>query len=247
MVYLPVDVKSDLPKPVTPYYLPKVQESILVKPHHLIAPGSSRNSPEESVVSHVPLAAAPIPADTTDTPSSTTIDQDAPSASTPPTTVETQALVIHHGEPKNYKEAMKESSWIEAMQEEIHEFDRLQVWVKENQKRTKSDQNRTKTRSVKLEKFRGVLKNKARLVAKGYRQEEGIDFEESFTLVAQIEAIKIFISNATHKNMIVYQMDVKTAFLNGVLREEVYVALNVYDYDALDLKKLDWERIQQGD
>ncbi|GJW75209.1 retrovirus-related pol polyprotein from transposon TNT 1-94 [Tanacetum coccineum] len=71
---------------------------------------------------------------------------------------------------------------------------------------------------------RGLLKNKARLVAKGYRQEEGIDFEESFTLVARIEAIKIFIANAAHKNMTVYQMDVKTAFLNGVLKEEAYVS-----------------------
>nr|GEZ74532.1 retrovirus-related Pol polyprotein from transposon TNT 1-94 [Tanacetum cinerariifolium] len=75
--------------------------------------------------------------------------------------------------------------------------------------------------TVKLDEFRGVLKNKARLVDKGYRQDEGIKFEESFTPVAQIEAIKIFIANATHMNMNVCQMDVKTAFLNGVLREEV--------------------------
>ncbi|GKA74910.1 retrovirus-related pol polyprotein from transposon TNT 1-94 [Tanacetum coccineum] len=72
--------------------------------------------------------------------------------------------------------------------------------------------------------FGGVLKNKARLVAKGYRQEEGIDFEESFALVARIEAIKIFIENAANKNMTIYQMDVKTAFLNEELREEVYVS-----------------------
>ncbi|GJW37988.1 retrovirus-related pol polyprotein from transposon TNT 1-94 [Tanacetum coccineum] len=77
---------------------------------------------------------------------------------------------------------------------------------------------------MKLHEFGGVLKNKARLVAKGYFQEEGIDFEESFALVARIKAIRIFIANAAHKNMIVYQMDVKTAFLNGVLREEVYVS-----------------------
>ncbi|GKG40074.1 retrovirus-related pol polyprotein from transposon TNT 1-94, partial [Tanacetum coccineum] len=75
-----------------------------------------------------------------------------------------------------------------------------------------------------LDEFGGVLKNKARLVAKGYRQEEGIDFEESFAPVARIEAIRIFIANVAHKNMTVYQMDVKTAFLNGVLREEVYVS-----------------------
>ncbi|GKF57379.1 retrovirus-related pol polyprotein from transposon TNT 1-94, partial [Tanacetum coccineum] len=68
-----------------------------------------------------------------------------------------------------------------------------------------------------------VLKNKSRLVAKVYRQKEGIDFEESFEPVAQIEAIRIFIANAANKNMIIYQMDVKTAFLNGELKEEVYV------------------------
>ncbi|GJX88311.1 copia protein [Tanacetum coccineum] len=66
-----------------------------------------------------------------------------------------------------------------------------------------------------LDEYGDVLKNKARLVAKGYRQEEGIDFEESFAPVARIEAIRIFIANAATKNMIIYQMDVKTAFLNG--------------------------------
>ncbi|GJU49777.1 retrovirus-related pol polyprotein from transposon TNT 1-94 [Tanacetum coccineum] len=77
---------------------------------------------------------------------------------------------------------------------------------------------------VKLDEYGDVLKNKARLVAKGYRQEEGIDFEESFALVARIEAIRIFIANAASKNMVIYQMDVKTAFLNGDMREEVFVS-----------------------
>nr|GFB05394.1 hypothetical protein [Tanacetum cinerariifolium] len=77
---------------------------------------------------------------------------------------------------------------------------------------------------VKLDELGGILKNKARLVARGYRQEEGIDFEESFALVARLEAIRIFLAYAAHKNKVVYQMDVKTAFLNGNLREEVYVS-----------------------
>ncbi|GJU00905.1 retrovirus-related pol polyprotein from transposon TNT 1-94 [Tanacetum coccineum] len=77
--------------------------------------------------------------------------------------------------------------------------------------------------AVKLDEYSDVLKNKARLVAKGYRQEEGIDFEESFAPVARIEAIRIFIANAASKNMIIYQMDVKTSFLNEELKEEVYV------------------------
>ncbi|GJW45245.1 retrovirus-related pol polyprotein from transposon TNT 1-94 [Tanacetum coccineum] len=67
----------------------------------------------------------------------------------------------------------------------------------------------------------GILKNKARLVARGYRQEEGVDFEESFAPVARLEAIRIFLAFVAHMNMVVYQMDVKTAFLNGNLREEV--------------------------
>ncbi|GJW67869.1 retrovirus-related pol polyprotein from transposon TNT 1-94 [Tanacetum coccineum] len=77
---------------------------------------------------------------------------------------------------------------------------------------------------VKLDEYGDVLKNKARLVAKGYRQEEGLDFEESFAPVARLEAIRIFLANAASKNMTVYQMDVKTAFLNGELKEEVYVS-----------------------
>ncbi|GKD82597.1 retrovirus-related pol polyprotein from transposon TNT 1-94 [Tanacetum coccineum] len=70
----------------------------------------------------------------------------------------------------------------------------------------------------------GILKNKARLVAHGYRQEEGIYFEESFAPVARLEAAQIFLALATHMNMIVYQIDVKMAFLNGILREEVYLS-----------------------
>nr|GEW52890.1 reverse transcriptase domain-containing protein [Tanacetum cinerariifolium] len=95
-------------------------------------------------------------------------------------------------EPKTYKDALTQSCWIEAMQEEFNEFERLE--------------------------------NKARLVAHGYRQEEGIDFKESFALVARLESIRIILAYAAHKNMVVYQMDVKTAFLNGNLREEVYVS-----------------------
>ncbi|GKF21137.1 retrovirus-related pol polyprotein from transposon TNT 1-94 [Tanacetum coccineum] len=95
-------------------------------------------------------------------------------------------------EPKTYKDALTQACWIEAMQEEYNEFERLE--------------------------------NKARLVARGYRQEEGIDFEESFAPIARLEAIRIFLAFAAHMIMIVYQMDVNTAFLNGNLREEVYLS-----------------------
>ncbi|GKF27067.1 retrovirus-related pol polyprotein from transposon TNT 1-94, partial [Tanacetum coccineum] len=77
---------------------------------------------------------------------------------------------------------------------------------------------------VKLDEYGDVLKNNARLVAKGYRQEDEIDFEQSFAPVARIDAIRIFIANAASKNMTIYRMDVKTAFLNGELQEEVYVS-----------------------
>nr|GEV29905.1 retrovirus-related Pol polyprotein from transposon TNT 1-94 [Tanacetum cinerariifolium] len=77
---------------------------------------------------------------------------------------------------------------------------------------------------VMLDELGGIIKNKARLVARGYRQEEGINFEESFASDARLEAIRIFLAFAAHMNMVVYQMDVKTAFLNGNLQEEVYVS-----------------------
>nr|GEY94740.1 retrovirus-related Pol polyprotein from transposon TNT 1-94 [Tanacetum cinerariifolium] len=77
---------------------------------------------------------------------------------------------------------------------------------------------------VKTNESDGVLKNKARLVAQGFRQEEGINFEESFVLVARIEAIRIFVANADHKTMTIYQMDIKTDFLNRELKEEVYIS-----------------------
>ncbi|GJT22815.1 retrovirus-related pol polyprotein from transposon TNT 1-94 [Tanacetum coccineum] len=102
-------------------------------------------------------------------------------------------------EPKTYKEALEESCWIEAMQEELHEFELLEVWELIPRP------------------------ERARLIARGYRQ-EGIDFKESFAPVARFEVVRIFIAFAAHMNMIVYQMDVKTAFLNGIIREEVYVS-----------------------
>ncbi|GJR48280.1 putative ribonuclease H-like domain-containing protein [Tanacetum coccineum] len=126
--------------------------------------------------------------------------------------------------PKNFKMAVTEDSWFEAMQNEIHEFDRLKVWVLVPKPKGVMIIALKWIYKVKLDEYGDVLKNKARLVAKGYRQEEGIDFEESFAPVARIEAIRIFIANAATKNMIIYQMDVKTAFLNGDLQEEVFVS-----------------------
>ncbi|GJV32294.1 putative ribonuclease H-like domain-containing protein [Tanacetum coccineum] len=127
-------------------------------------------------------------------------------------------------EPKTYKDALTQSCWIEAMQEELNEFERLEVW----ELVPRPDKVMVITLKwiykVKLDEMGGILKNKARLVARGYRQEEGIDFEESFAPVARLDAIRIFLAYVAHMNMVVYQMDVKMAFLNGILREEVYVS-----------------------
>ncbi|GJV54398.1 retrovirus-related pol polyprotein from transposon TNT 1-94 [Tanacetum coccineum] len=197
------------------------------------------------------LVVAPEPAASTGSPSSKTVDQDAPSPSNSHTTPKTQSLVIpndveedHHEldvahmnndlffgisipehdyvasssldviptvvhtatpnsehvtkwtkdhpleniivEPKNYKDALTQACWIEAMQEELHEFERLKVWE---------------------------------LVPRPDKSRRGINFEESFAPVARLDAIRIFLAYAAHMNMIVYQMDVKTAFLNNILRE----------------------------
>ncbi|GJR58320.1 retrovirus-related pol polyprotein from transposon TNT 1-94 [Tanacetum coccineum] len=123
------------------------------------------------------------------------------------------------------KWAVNEDRWFEAMQDEIHEFDRLKVWELVPRPDYVMVIGLKWIYKVMLDEYGDVLKDKARLVAKGYRQEEGIDFEESFAPVARIEAIRIFIANAATKNMIIYQMDVKTAFLNGDLQEEVFKAL----------------------
>ncbi|GKA36784.1 retrovirus-related pol polyprotein from transposon TNT 1-94 [Tanacetum coccineum] len=127
-------------------------------------------------------------------------------------------------EPKNFKQAMTEPSWIDAMQEEIHEFERLEVWelvpCPDNVFLIKLKW----IYKVKTDESGEVLKNKARLVTQGFRQEKGTNFKESFASVARIQAIRIFVANVAHKNMTIYQMDVKTAFLNGELKEEVYVA-----------------------
>nr|GEV46434.1 integrase, catalytic region, zinc finger, CCHC-type, peptidase aspartic, catalytic [Tanacetum cinerariifolium] len=124
---------------------------------------------------------------------------------------------------KPFKFAITEDCWFQAMQDEIHKFDRLQVWELVPRPNCVMIIALKWIYKIKLDEYDDILKNKARLVAKGYRQEEGIDFEESFAPVARIEAIRIFIANATSKNIIIYQMDVKMAFLNGELKEEVYV------------------------
>ncbi|GJW28673.1 retrovirus-related pol polyprotein from transposon TNT 1-94 [Tanacetum coccineum] len=134
------------------------------------------------------------------------------------------ALTVSRTEPKNIKEAMADSAWIESMQEELHQFDRLDGRnILVDRPLCKNVINLKWLWKNKRDEENTIIRNKSRLVAKGYAQKEGIDFEESFAPVARLEAVRLFIAYAAHKSFTVYQMDVKTAFLYGPLKEEVYV------------------------
>ncbi|GJT06224.1 retrovirus-related pol polyprotein from transposon TNT 1-94 [Tanacetum coccineum] len=133
------------------------------------------------------------------------------------------ALTVSQTEPKNIKEAMADSAWIESMQKELHQFDRLDVWELVDRPLYKNVINLKWLWKNKRDEENTIIRNKSRLVAKGYAQKEGIDFEESFALVARLEAVRLFIAYAAHKSFTVYQMDFKTTFLYKPLKEEVYV------------------------
>ncbi|GKC05520.1 retrovirus-related pol polyprotein from transposon TNT 1-94 [Tanacetum coccineum] len=187
------------PHPSAPYIPPTRDEwDILFQPVF-----DELLNPPANVVSTVSKVVALVPDNSIGTPSSTTIDQDAPSPN-PSRSVSTRKQLktdaiwcnfdafLTFVVLKNFKEAITEPSWIDVMQVKIHEFQRLEVWELVS------------------------CPDKVLLI----KQEEGIEFEESFAPVARIEAIRIFVSYAAHKNMTIYQMDVKTAFLNGMLKKE---------------------------
>ncbi|GJY93552.1 retrovirus-related pol polyprotein from transposon TNT 1-94 [Tanacetum coccineum] len=181
------------PPPLTPFVPPSRSDwDILFKPmfDELFNPPPSVDLLAPEVIAPIAEVVALEPADSTGSPSSTTVDQDAPSAK------DNHDLDVAHMNNDPF----------------------FGILIPEHESKASSSSD------VKLDELGGILKNKARLVARGYRQEEVIDFEESFAPVARIEAIRIFLAFAAQKNMIVYQMDVKTAFLNGILREEVYVS-----------------------
>nr|GEX17385.1 hypothetical protein [Tanacetum cinerariifolium] len=285
-----------MPKPTysTPFVPPSRNDwDLLFQPlfDELLTPPPSVDPPAPKIIAPIAEVIAPEPAESTGSPSSTTIDQDAPSpiahmgndsffgmpipevASDQSLSMDSihtsvhldhqisqhnskrtkdhlpeniigqlarpistrlqlheQALFCYYDafltsiEPKTYKEALTQSYWIEAMQEELNEFERLEVW----ELVPRPDKVMVITLKwiykVKLDELGGILKNKARLVARGYHQEEGIDFKESFASVARLKAISIFLAFTAHKNMVIYQIDVKTVFLNGNLWEEVYVS-----------------------
>ncbi|GJU65167.1 putative ribonuclease H-like domain-containing protein [Tanacetum coccineum] len=133
------------------------------------------------------------------------------------------ACFLSQEEPKTISQALKDESWVEAMQEELLQFKLQQVWILVDLPFGKKAigtkwvfRNKRDERSI-------VVKNKARLVAQGHRQEEGIDYDEVFAPVARIEAIRLFLAFASYMGFLVYQMDVKSAFLYGTIEEEVYV------------------------
>ncbi|KAK1424128.1 hypothetical protein QVD17_19443 [Tagetes erecta] len=126
--------------------------------------------------------------------------------------------------PKNYKQALEDPSWVDAMQMELQQFRKLKVWELVDLPPNKCPigtkwvfRNKPDDRGV-------VIRNKARLVIQGFAQEEGIDYTEFFAPVARLEAIRIFLAHAANKNFKVYQMDVKCAFLYGDIDEEIYVS-----------------------
>ncbi|GJV48910.1 retrovirus-related pol polyprotein from transposon TNT 1-94 [Tanacetum coccineum] len=125
-------------------------------------------------------------------------------------------------EPKKVSEALKYPRWVDAMQEELNQFYRNKVWTLVPLPYGKTTIGSKWVFRNKKDKHGITTKNKARLVAQGYSQEEGIDYDETFAPVARMEAIRIFLAFARYMNFKVYQMDVKSAFLNGKLKEEVY-------------------------
>ncbi|GKB95338.1 retrovirus-related pol polyprotein from transposon TNT 1-94 [Tanacetum coccineum] len=129
-------------------------------------------------------------------------------------------LTVSTREPKNIKEAMLNHSWIESIQDKLNQFQRLNVWelverpVGHNIIGVKwLWKNKTDAKNT-------VIRNNSRLVAKGYLQEEGLDFKESFTPLARLKVVRMFVAYAAHTNFTLCQMDVKNAFLNGALKEE---------------------------
>nr|GEV40920.1 retrovirus-related Pol polyprotein from transposon TNT 1-94 [Tanacetum cinerariifolium] len=207
--------------------------------------------PAPKVIASIVEVVASESAASTSSPSSTNVDQEAPSPSNSQTSPETQSLVISNdveeenhdldvghmnNDPffgililKNVFEASSSSNIIPTV---VHtaapNSEHVNKWTKDHSLDNIIDKVMVITLKwifkVKLDELGGILKNKARLVARGYRQEDGIDFDKSFALVARLDAIRSFLTFGAHMNMIVYQMDVKTTFLNDILLEEVYAS-----------------------
>ncbi|GJV01334.1 retrovirus-related pol polyprotein from transposon TNT 1-94 [Tanacetum coccineum] len=139
-------------------------------------------------------------------------------------------------EPKNVNEALGDKSWIVAMQEELNQFVANDVWELVPQPRNMTIIGTKWVFRNKLDENGIVSRNKARLVAQGYNQQEGIDYDETYAPVARLESIRILLAYACALDFKLFQMDVKSAFLNGFINEEVYVAQpsGFIDFEKLD-------------
>jgi hypothetical protein len=129
---------------------------------------------------------------------------------------------VSSNEPYRIEDAIRDPDWVVAMQEELNNFTRNEVWHLV----PCPNQNVVGTKWVfrnKEDEHGVVTRNKARLVAKGYSQVEGLDFDETYAPIARLESIRILLAYATYHGFMLYQMDVKSAFLNGPIKEEVYV------------------------
>nr|GEY59650.1 retrovirus-related Pol polyprotein from transposon TNT 1-94 [Tanacetum cinerariifolium] len=141
-------------------------------------------------------------------------------------------------EPANVAEALRDGDWVSAMQEELDQFARLKVWRLVPRPKGKTI---IKTKWIfknKKDESSLVIQNKEMLVSVGNSQQEGIDYDETFAPVAQIEAIRLFLAYAAHKDFTFFQMDVKTAFLNRILKEEVYVGQPLVPTPMVEQAKL---------
>ncbi|GJS13535.1 putative ribonuclease H-like domain-containing protein [Tanacetum coccineum] len=147
------------------------------------------------------------------------------------------ACFLSQHEPKKISEALEDESWVDAMQEELLQFEIQKVWVLVDLPYGKKAIGTKWVYRNKKDERGVVVRNKARLVAQGHRQEEGIDYDEVFAPVARLEAIRIFLAFASYMGFIVYQMDVKSAFLYGKIDEEdKYVAEILKKFDFANVK-----------
>ncbi|GJW91398.1 retrovirus-related pol polyprotein from transposon TNT 1-94 [Tanacetum coccineum] len=126
--------------------------------------------------------------------------------------------------PNNVNEALTDKSWIVVMQEELNQLIANDVWELVPQPRNMTIIETKWVFRNKLDENGVVSRNKARLVAQGYNQQEGIDYDETYAPVARLESIRILLAYACALDFKLFQMDVKSAFLNGFINEEVYVA-----------------------
>ncbi|GJV21636.1 retrovirus-related pol polyprotein from transposon TNT 1-94 [Tanacetum coccineum] len=127
-------------------------------------------------------------------------------------------------EPKNINEALKDKSWVISMQEELNQFISNGVWELVPNPKDMAIIGTKWVNRNKLDENGVVSRNKAKLIAQGYNQQEGIDYGETYAPVARLEFIRILLAYACALDFKLFEMDVKSAFLNGIINEEVYVA-----------------------